>query len=138
MIEMCKEKNLPQDFAESVVGFEKAKKDGNGCDIQLGFKVYESLNEDSLRFVNKDALSKVDLDAEPKVDIAICSECGWRGSVNDCIKGQDGDWESGYYEVDFCPKCAEGGCVDDYDMTPERAKEWEKWCNKKDFKKEIG
>ena len=73
---------------------------------------------------------------EPKVDIAICSECGWRGSVDDCIKGQDGDWESGYYEVDFCPKCEDGGCIDNYDMTPERTKEWEEWRNKKDLEKE--
>ena len=64
---------------------------------------------------------------EPKPDIAICSECGWRGSVEKCIKEQDGDWESGYYEIDECPICKDGGCIDNYDMSPQRFKEWKQW-----------
>jgi hypothetical protein len=70
---------------------------------------------------------------EPKPDIAICSECGWRGPVTECGKDTDGDWETGYYPIDLCPKCGDGGCVDDYDMSPERLAEWEKW--KKAFEK---
>ena len=67
------------------------------------------------------------VDSEPIPDIAICSECGWRGPVSKCLKDQDGDWESGYYIIDLCPICADGGCIDDYDMTPERLKEWNEW-----------
>jgi len=68
-----------------------------------------------------------DKNAEPLPDIAICSQCGWRGPVGECEKGEEGDWENGYYQIDLCPKCEDGGCIDDYDMTPERAQEWEKW-----------
>jgi hypothetical protein len=68
---------------------------------------------------------------EPNPDIAKCSYCGWKGNVNECIKGEEGDWETGYYKIDECPKCEDGGCIDDYDMTPERAKEWEEWFDKK-------
>jgi len=70
-------------------------------------------------------------DAEPKPDIAKCSICGWKGSVDDCETGREGDWESGYYDIDLCPKCEDGGCVDDYDMTPDRAAEWGKWHSQK-------
>lgn len=66
----------------------------------------------------------------PLPDIAICSECGWRGPVDECPKEEDGDWEYGYYTIDVCPKCEDGGCIDDYDMTPERLKEWEEWHDK--------
>ena len=68
---------------------------------------------------------------EPKPDIAICSICGWRGDVSECIKGEDGDWESGYYEIDECPKCEDGGCIDDYDMSEQRLKEWEEWAKER-------
>lgn len=62
---------------------------------------------------------------QPEPDIAFCSDCGWRGPIEECLKGQDGDWESGYFEIDECPKC-EDGCIE-YDMTPERRVECEKW-----------
>jgi len=71
-------------------------------------------------------LSEAADDGEPKPDIAICSECGWRGPVSECLKGEDGDWESGYYKIDLCPKCEDGGCIE-YDMTPGRLREWEEW-----------
>lgn len=67
---------------------------------------------------------------EPRPDIAICSECGWKGSTLECIKGEDGDWETGYYPIDLCPVCEDGGCIDDYDMTPDREKEWDEWRKK--------
>ena len=72
---------------------------------------------------------------QPKPDIAICSDCGWRGPVEECLKGQDGDWESGYFEIDECPKCDNGGCIEDYDMTPERLEEYNKWYDRKMKKK---
>ena len=64
---------------------------------------------------------------EPLPDIAICSVCGWRGSIDQCEQATDGDWESGYYKVDLCPVCEDGGCIDDYDMSESRRKEWKIW-----------
>ena len=52
-----------------------------------------------------------------KPDIAICSVCGWRGPATECITDEEGDWESGYYKVDLCPKCEDGGSIDDYDFS---------------------
>jgi len=70
---------------------------------------------------------------EPNPDIAICSQCGWRGSISECDVDPhgDGDWESGYYPVDLCPVCEDGGCIDDYDMSEERLIEWEIWSSRK-------
>jgi len=75
-----------------------------------------------------------DPDREPLPDIAICSECGWRGHVSECqiAPHGDGDWETGYHPVHLCPICEDGGCIDNYDMSDERAKEWEKWFKGKD------
>ena len=67
---------------------------------------------------------------EPKPDIARCNEWGWEGPVAECIKGEDGDWESGYFEVDECPRCDDPGDID-YRMSPERAREWNEWNEKK-------
>jgi len=66
-------------------------------------------------------------DPEPKLDIAICSECGWKGPVSECDVENDGDWESGYYEVHLCPKCEDGRCIDEYDFSPKQRKLWDKW-----------
>jgi len=76
-------------------------------------------------------------DKEPKPDIAICSQCGWRGPISECGIDPygDGDWESGYYPSHLCPKCEDGGCIDDYDMSEERLKEWEEWFRGYEVKK---
>ena len=58
-------------------------------------------------------------DEWPDADIAICSACGWRGHVSMCPQEEEGDWETGYYKVHVCPKCEDGGCVDDYDYSDE-------------------
>lgn len=50
----------------------------------------------------------------PEPDVAMCSSCGWRGKVYRCPVEQEGDWESGYYDIHLCPKCEDGGCVDGY------------------------
>ncbi len=67
--------------------------------------------------------------SEPKPDIAKCSKCGWKGPIEKCEIGTDGDWESGYFEIDLCPKCSDGGCIDDYDFSNKQWKKWEKWEN---------
>jgi len=64
-----------------------------------------------------------EINAEPKVDIARCANCNWSGNVSECKTEQEGDWETGYYDIHLCPKCEDGGCVDDYSMSEERSKE---------------
>lgn len=67
---------------------------------------------------------------EPKPNLAMCSECGWEGPIEECGTETEGDWECGYYDVHLCPKCEDGGCIDDYTMSRDRAKEWVEWCKK--------
>ncbi len=57
---------------------------------------------------------------EPGPDMGECSECGWKGPLKDCPMEDDGDYESGYYQVPVCPKCDDGGCLDRYDYSPEQ------------------
>ena len=71
---------------------------------------------------------KEEKNLEPTPDIAICESCKWTGNVNECLTEQEGDWESGYYNIDICPKCNEA--ISDYDMTPETLKKWEEWIKK--------
>lgn len=63
----------------------------------------------------------------PEPDIAICSECNWRGPCVDCPTEEEGTWETGYFDAHVCPKCPDGGCVDDYDYSPEQLKKLEAW-----------
>lgn len=71
--------------------------------------------------------SQIDNDIEPTPDLGCCSQCGGRYPVAMCPTEQEGDWESGYYDVHVCPYCEDGGCIDDYDYTTERFYEWEEW-----------
>lgn len=64
---------------------------------------------------------------EPRPDIGCCSVCGEGFPVCDLKTEQDGDWETGYYDIHICPKCPDGGCIDDYTMSVEQAEEWWKW-----------
>ena len=70
--------------------------------------------------------------SEPLPDIAICSQCNWCGPISECgIDEQgEGDWETGYISVDLCPKCLDGGCIDDYGMSEKQAEKWEIWWRK--------
>lgn len=64
---------------------------------------------------------------EPKPDLGCCSICGECFPVNTLKTDRDGDWETGYYDIHLCPKCPNGGCIDDYTMSNERIEEWMKW-----------
>ena len=77
-------------------------------------------------------ITKNSVNIEPLPDIAKCSNCGWSGPVNECIEGEDGDWENGYYSIHECPKCDDGGCIDDYEMSIDQAKKWNKWYEKRE------
>jgi len=70
----------------------------------------------------------VENDPEPKADIATCSGCGWRGGVDDCRTGEEGDLESGYYKIYMCPDCDESEeCVDDYEYSRKQFKKLMEW-----------
>jgi hypothetical protein len=74
--------------------------------------------------------------SEPQPDIAICFGCSWRGKVEDCIIQEEGDYESGYYNVHVCPNCdEEDGCISEYDMSEERSEEWNAWYKNKENQK---
>lgn len=64
---------------------------------------------------------------EPMPDLAECEQCGWSGKVVECIQDEDGDWETGYFQIDTCPKCS-GGI--EYNMSADVAEEWSKWHKK--------
>ena len=64
---------------------------------------------------------------EPQPDLACCSDCGGSFPVSECPTETEGDWDTGYYEVHVCPKCEDGGHIDDYGMTPECADRWHEW-----------
>ena len=39
---------------------------------------------------------RLEKDKPPRPDIAICSECGWRGPVDQCWQDEDGDWDHNF------------------------------------------
>ena len=51
-----------------------------------------------------------------KPDMCKCSECGGKFNVSDCLSewGHHYGWEMPAYNEISCPKCEDGGCVDDY------------------------
>jgi hypothetical protein len=64
-------------------------------------------------------LSNMILDADIQVtlkaDMCGCSECGWKGKCSDCETEEESDgWESPIYTIHLCPKCEDGGVIDDY------------------------
>lgn len=69
---------------------------------------------DNLDFL---VLSRSSKNVEPKPDIAKCSACGWSGKASLCAVEKEGSWEEGYYDIQLCPKCEDGGCIDDYDFS---------------------
>jgi hypothetical protein len=71
-------------------------------------------------------------DNAPQPDIAQCSQCGGSWPIDELETEEDGDWESGYYQVHICPVCEDGGCIDDYFMSKECAKEWREWAKRRD------
>jgi len=75
-----------------------------------------------------------DPDREPLPDIAIC-RCGWRGPISECDTNLDyseGDWECGYRIVHLCPKCEDGGSIDNYDMSDKVLEAWNSWFKGKE------
>jgi len=66
-------------------------------------------------------------DGEPKADLAICSSCRRAWPVDGLETEEAGDYESGYFRVHICPKCEDGGLIEEYTMSEDRAREWGEW-----------
>lgn len=50
-----------------------------------------------------------------KMDMCKCANCDWSGPTDDCETEMESDgWEYPEYEILLCPKCEDGGCIDDY------------------------
>jgi len=69
------------------------------------------------------------IESEPSPDLCKCAWCGKYFKVKDLSTEEEGDWETGYYNVHICPVCPEGGCIDVYDYSKKQFKkliQWEK------------
>ena len=84
----------------------------------------------------KDFLSKLkDIAVEdkhgPPPDIAICSECGGRFKAGEYdLEWESDGWENPKYQVFICRVCKDGGCIDDWDYSPEQMKKYREWKKK--------
>ena len=81
-------------------------------------------------FISKSIVRESVLDDAPSPDIACCSSCGKEFDIADCPTESEGDWETGYYDVQVCPECPDGGCIDDYNMSSARADEYNEYMKK--------
>jgi hypothetical protein len=72
-------------------------------------------------------------------DMCRCSDCGKKFKIRNLKTEQDGDWESGYYNFFVCPKCPDGGCIDDYWESAQGLKDWNKLLNSniREFKHNV-
>jgi len=75
----------------------------------------------------EDIRKEPDSSGEPKPDLAVCSECKGKFLVEGLETETDGSYEDGYYIVHLCPTCPDGGMIEDYTMSEDRAREWNEW-----------
>ena len=62
-------------------------------------------------------ITKYSLSELSKAYMCSCSECGWKGKCADCETGMESEGGAYLeYPVHICPKCEDGGCIDDYWM----------------------
>jgi hypothetical protein len=68
-------------------------------------------------------------DQRPLPDIGICSKCSLRHKLSNCETEWDSDgWEDPTpYEVYLCPKCEDGGCIDDFEYSTKQGKAYDRW-----------
>lgn len=67
----------------------------------------------------------------PSPDIGICSNCGGRFGPDEYeLEWESEGWEYPSYQVAVCPVCEDGGCIDDWDFSPEQQKKYKEWKEK--------
>jgi len=71
--------------------------------------------------------------AEPQPDLGYCSVCGRWFKLSKLIQ----EWENDgsdcggrYYLIDTCPKCKDGGCIEEYTYSVKQQRKYMKWCKK--------
>ena len=65
--------------------------------------------------------------SEVENDLCKCSNCGETFKVSECpVEIERDGWENPPYEIHECPKCPDGGDINDYSMSPERLALWDK------------
>lgn len=67
---------------------------------------------------------------EPSPDLVKCSDCGKTFKACDCPTSTEGDCETGYYDLPFCPECKDGGCLDTWEYSKIQMKKLMEWQNK--------
>ena len=80
--------------------------------------------------IMEDILKKPKDTGEPKPDLAICSECKGKFPVKGLVLVLDDGIEDGCHWVHLCPTCPEGGLIEEYTMSEDRAREWGEWNGK--------
>ena len=84
----------------------------------------KSINEYFAEIQAKEAEEKYG----PAPDIAICSDCGGRFKTGEYdLEWESEGWEHPEYQVPYCRKCKDGGCIDDWDFSPEQKARFNKW-----------
>ena len=62
----------------------------------------------------------------PEMDRARCSECMRTFKVKDLPTEEEGGGEEPVYTIHICPKCEDGGCIDDYYPSKKSLAKWRK------------
>lgn len=77
--------------------------------------------------MSKFTLGKSPVTDDIKPDMGHCSDCGKGYRTTDMVL--DHDFHDGHempaYGIHQCPECPDGGCVDNYFLSPTLQKEWE-------------
>lgn len=74
------------------------------------------------------------LSTDIKPDMCKCQTCGNKYKISECIPdtGHHDGWEYPSYTIHLCPKCEDGGDVNDYFLSDELTKLWEDMCDKEE------
>lgn len=69
-----------------------------------------------MQLVNNSTIqSRPDELIAPQPNGCSCSNCGWSGPISECETEMESEArEYPNYLVHLCPKCGDGGCIDDY------------------------
>ena len=67
-----------------------------------------------------EAQLRTNVDINP--NMCSCSNCGWNGKTEGLETSWESEgWEYPDYQIDLCPVCPDGGCIDDYYYTENEA-----------------
>jgi len=79
-------------------------------------------------------LSRIEAGLKPelKCDLCFCSDCNETFKIDDCpIDAEYNEYTGDYMEFPSCPKCEDGGCINDYFPSQEVLDEYNKNKNQR-------